>query len=228
VKGAGSAWKDLRLLVGKDLRVELRRRDGLATLATFVLLVGLAFALAFDPSRRDLSPLVAGAAWVAYYFAAVLLFGRGFAREVEQGTLDGLLLAPVDRGVLYLAKVLVHVTILGVLELLLTPVLLAWLGFRGSPAWGALGLALVLGTLGLAATGTLMGALTASVRGRELLLPVLLFPLTAPVLLAGVEAAAAALAGHPGDAALWFRLLVVYDTMFLVVSTLLFDFVVTR
>lgn len=85
-----------------------------------------------------------------------------------------------------------------------------------------------LGTAGLAAVGTLLGALTASVRGREALLPVLLFPLTAPVLLGAVQAAGAALAGSPEQAALWFRGLAVYDTMFLVAGALLFDYVVAR
>lgn len=217
-----------RALIGHDLRQEWRRREGLANLATFVLLVGLALAFALDPGRHALTPLMGGLVWVAFYFAAVLLFGRGFARDADRGTLDGLLLVPADRSVLYLARVVSQGLQLLGLELLLAPVVLAWLGFHGAPRWDGFLLALGLGTAGLAAVGTLLGALTATVRGREALLPVLLFPLTAPVLLGAVQAAGASLAGTPEQAALWFRVLAAYDTMFLVAGALLFDFVVAR
>ncbi|EKP95845.1 heme exporter protein CcmB [Thermaerobacter subterraneus] len=211
-----------------DLRQEWRRREGLANLATFVLLVGLALAFALDPGRHDLSPLMGGLVWVAFYFAAVLLFGRGFARDADRGTLDGLLLAPADRSALYLARVVSQGVQLLALELVLGPVVMAWLGFQGPVRWDGFLLVLGLGTAGLAAVGTLLGALTAAVRGREALLPVLLFPLTAPVLLASVQVAGAALSGAPEQAALWFRVLAVYDTMFLVAGALLFDYVVAR
>ena len=225
---AGRAAAVLAVLIGHDLRQEWRRREGLANLATFVLLVGVALAFALDPGRNALTPLMGGLVWVAFYFTAVLLFGRAFARDADRGTLDGLLLAPIDRSLLYLARVAAQGFQLLALELLLAPVVLAWLGFHGAPRWESFGLVLVLGSAGLAAVGTLLGALTAAVRGREALLPVLLFPLTAPVLLGAVQAAGAALAGVPEQAALWFRVLAVYDTMFLVAGALLFDFVVAR
>lgn len=218
----------LALLVARDWRQEWRRREGLASLATFVLLVGLALAFALDPARHALGPLMGGLLWVAFYFAAMLLFGRAFAQDADRGTLDGLLLAPVDRSVLYLARVASQGLQMLLLELVLVPVVLAWLGYRGAAHWGGFVLAMGLGTLGLAVVGTLLGALTAPVRGREALLPVLLFPMTAPVLLGAVQAAGAALAGVPEQAALWFRVLAVYDTMFLVAGALLFDFVVAR
>ena len=224
----GSAWGALLALVGRDWLQEWRRREGLAGLATFVLLVGLSLAFALDPNRNPLSPLMGGLLWVAFYFAAMLLFGRSFAQEADRGTLEGLLLAPVDRSLLYLARVASQGLQLLLLELALVPVVLAWLGYQGAPHWAGFVLAMGLGTLGLAAVGTLLGALTAQVRGREALLPVLLFPLTAPVLLAAVQAAGAALAGSPEQAAPWFRVLAVYDTMFLVAGALLFDYVVAR
>ncbi|PZN07550.1 MAG: heme ABC exporter ATP-binding protein CcmA [Bacillota bacterium] len=223
-----AAWGAVAALMGRDWRQEWRRREGLLGLATFVLLVGLSLAFALDPNRNRLSPLMGGLLWVAFYFAAVLLFGRSFAQEADRGTLEGLLLAPVDRSLLYLARVASQGAQLLLLELALVPVVLAWLGYQGAPHWAGFVLAMGLGTAGLAAVGTLLGALTASVRGREALLPVLLFPLTAPVLLGAVQAAGAALAGSPEQAALWFRGLAVYDTMFLVAGALLFDYVVAR
>jgi heme exporter protein B len=165
-----------------------------------------------------------GLIWVAFVLAGVLGLGKSFAQEREQGSLEGLLLTPVPRGVLYLGKMLGNALFLSVLMLLLVPLagLLLGVDLRGTA--GPLILALLGGVFGFSALGTLLGGITAQVAGREVLLPLLLFPLLVPMLLVEVHLTQSILAGEPlsGQWA-WLRLLAAFDGIFLVVSYLVFD-----
>lgn len=211
-------------LVHKDLRIELRGREtvGSVLMLALVLLVVFHFALAEEASGR---PTVGVAAlWVSLLFAAVLGQSRTFVAEREGGCLTGLLLTPADRSAIYLAKVVVNLIFLAVVELLLIPsfLVLYEVPLLDRP-WEGLGL-LAAASVGLTVVGTLVSSLGLSSRNRELLLPILLFPLLLPVLIAAVEGTAALLPASEGEPPwTWLRLLIGYDILFLAVSVMLFD-----
>lgn len=214
-------------LIKKDLLLEWRAKE---ILPAFLLLGGLTLivlSFAFDPAspwRREAAP---GAFWVALFFAAVYGFGRSFVAEQSNDALHGLLLAPLDRGSIYLAKVtaaLVYLlfadAILMALFVLFFDVPLGW------HLWPWL-LATVFASVGLAALGTLFGAVSTRTRAREVMLPLLLLPLVVPLFLAGVEVTRKALAARPlGDAAAWLHLMVAFDVVASVVAWVLFEYVV--
>ncbi len=178
-------------------------------------------ALARQGAVEEAAP---GLIWVAFILAGVLGLAKSFAQEREQGSLEGLLLTPVPRGTIYLGKMLGNALFLAVILALLVPLAGVLLGVDLRGAAGPLALALLGGVLGFSALGTLLGGVTAQVAGREVLLPLLLFPLLVPLLLVEVHLTQAILAGEPlASQASWLRLLGAFDGIFLVVSYLVFD-----
>jgi heme exporter protein B len=227
IGAAPAAFRALRAIVAKDLRLELRRVEGLATVAIFALLVALMFVFAGDPSAEDLRRLGPGALWIALLFAGVLGFARWFAQEERNSALQGLLLTPVDRGVLFAGKWLGATLFLLALEAVLVPVTLTMYGLTpGRPVWGWLGLLLVVVTAGYAVLGTFFAAVAARTTAGELLLPVLLFPLSVPLVLAGAEGAQALFAGNRADYWDWLGLAGAFDLLFGTVCTLVFEHVI--
>jgi heme exporter protein B len=217
----------LRALIWKELLVEARGRETVLAGAVFALLVLVIFNLAFDLRVENVAAVAPGVLWVTVSFAGVLSLGRVFARERDRRTLDGLLLAPVDRSALYLAKVLTSVVSMLVVELVALPAFLAL--FNLVVDLPLLVLALVLGTFGLAGVGTLFAAIAAHTRAREVLLPLLLFPIQVPVILATVKATGAAIRVpglDPPEIGQWLGLLVAFDALFLGLSVLLFDYAI--
>jgi heme exporter protein B len=186
------------------------------------LLVLVVFTFALDLAAEHRAAVAPGALWVAYLFGGTLGLGRGFAQEREWGTLEGLLLAPVDRGAIYLAKLLGNAAYMLAIELISLPVFVAFfdlpvLRLELLPV-------LFLGTLGFAAAGTLFAAMAAHGRSREVLLPVLLFPVAVPVVISCVKATASVIAGE--GAGQWLSLLIAFAAVIAVVAYLTFDFVV--
>ena len=218
----------LRALVWKELLVEARGRETLLSGVVFALLVLVIFSLSFDLRVENGAVLAPGVLWVTIVFSGVLSIGRGFARERDRRTLEGLLLAPMDRSALYLAKALVNVAAMLLIELVAVPVLVAF--FDLSVDYVKLAASLLLGTLGVAGVGTLFGAMAAHTRAREVLLPLLLFPIQVPVILASVKSTGAAIQVPTGadaaDQANWLGLLLAFDAIFFALSVLLFDFAV--
>jgi heme exporter protein B len=218
----------LRALIWKELLIELRGRETILAGAVFALLVLVVFSFAFD-LRVDNTPAVApGVLWVTVTFAGVLSLGRSFARERDRRTLDGLLLAPVDRSALYLAKVFASLVSMLTVEVIAVPAFIAL--FNVPVDMGRLVLALLLGTLGLAGVGTLFSAVAAHTRAREILLPLLLFPIQVPVILATVKSTGAAIhvpgIDQPPDIGNWLGMLVAFDLLFLALSVLLFEYAI--
>ncbi len=221
-----TSWGTLTAIIGKDLRIEGRQRDNVAAAAMYAIVCLLIFNFALDAPGTDTTHLVPGLIWVTITYGATVGFGRTFAQEHERGNLDALLAAPLDRSILYAAKLLGNLaltTVLIVLTVVLTTVFFP-VAFAPLP----LLLSLALGTLGLAAAGTLLSALAAQTRAREVLLPVLLFPITVPALLAAVHSTLAALQGRlawggAGDAP-WLQLLMAFDLIYVVLSWLVFEF----
>jgi heme exporter protein B len=206
----------------KDLLLELRSRERLVTTGVFAVLVAVVFSFALDPTVRARS--IAGAMlWVTVLFAGTLGLGRSFSAEREQETLTGVLLAPIDRGALYLGKFAANLALLVLVELVIFPVygLFFQLGFVGSV--GALALVVLLGSVGFIALGTLFSAIAAHTRLGDMLLPILLLPLLLPVVIFATGATQRLLVGRPASEVLGsIKVLLGFDIVFLVVCTLVF------
>lgn len=211
------------VIAGKDVRLELRARDTLASAVVFGLIVVVVFNFGLNRAPGSLAPAAPGLLWVAYAFTGVLAMNRAFSRE--PGGLDGLLAAPVSRDAVFLGKMLGSLAFMLVIEAALLPIFAVMLDLPAlSPA---LGLVILLATVGFATLGTFFAAIAAQTRAREILLPVLFFPLITPVIIAAVEATAVALGGGPLTPiwTRWAPLLVVFDALFLVICPWLFGLI---
>ncbi len=211
----------IRILLAKELTVEFRSRETAIPMAVFAAAALIAFQFSFDLRGGTLNLVAPGVLWVAIIFASLLALGRSFSREVERGSLDGLLASPIDPGALYLAKVAANVILLLVLEAVIIP--LAVILFNLQFFQPTLLLTLLLGNIGIASVGTILSAISARSRAREALLPIMLLPLLVPVIIGAVRATALAIDNGPwDDIRPWLAILAAYDLVFLFVSSLLF------
>jgi len=213
-------------IVSKDVRLQIRRVESLGTMAAFAVLIVVVFVFAGDPTPADFEHLGPGALWVSILFAGAIGFGRWFAEEERNAALQGMLLTPVDRGALFVGKWIGATAFLLGLELVLVPVAVVLYALDFSGAWGALVVLLVVVTAGYAALGTFFAAVAARTTAGELILPVLLFPLAVPLVLAGAEGGQALLAGQPADYRDWLGLAVAFDVIFGTVCTLAFEYAI--
>lgn len=220
------AWVVMR----KDLTIEARSREIVFTTLFFAVACVLVFAFALVREGRPLEDAAAGILWIAIAFAGTLVLGRTFERERYAQTLQGLLLAPADRPAVYVGKLLGIVVLLVAVEIVLLP--LVGLLFQAAFASRPLVLALLLaaGTLGFAAVGTLFAAMLGKARSRDVLLPVLLYPITIPVIIAGVRGTAALLEAPPDAEMAWFwiGLLGFFDIVFVTLSLWTFEPLMTE
>jgi heme exporter protein B len=206
----------------KDLRIEWRSKDAINSMLFFALLVVVLFSLAFDPRGSFSREIAGGILCVATMFASVSALNQAWAREIRHQVLDAQRMAPTPGAEMFLAKVLANFLFVTIVQIALAPVFLVFYNLRiAGPAW-LLALVLPLGTWALVANGTFFAALAIRSRNRELLLPLILFPIFIPALLAMVLATTSILTGE-GDSSLWIKLLVGYDIIFTTVSLLLFD-----
>jgi len=205
----------------KDIRIEVRGRYGLSAVLPFAATVLIAFGLSLGPGRTLLQQTAPGLLWLCVLFASVLSFRRSYEHEGEDGALEGLLLAPVDKAAVFLGKGIAVVLQLLALEVVvvLLVVVLFGLSLGGVPLLVG---AFVLGTIGLAAIGSLFGVLSESPRAREAVFPLLVLPLATPVLVAGVKATQLATAGRGGQVGSWLGILVAFDLVFVAAGTLVF------
>ncbi len=208
----------------KDLLIELRSRDVITSAIVFTLLVLLIFNFALDLTGDTVRAVAPGVLWVTFIFAGMLTLGRTFARERERGALQGLLLAPLDRGALFVAKLAVNLILLGLVEIVALPAFIAL--YNLSPRPGPLLAVILLGTLGFATVGTLFAAVAANTRAREALLPLLLFPVLVPVIIGAVKATGETLPGVPAAGPPWLNLLIAFDAIFLALSYVMFEYVI--
>ncbi|HUQ40326.1 MAG TPA: heme exporter protein CcmB [Acidimicrobiales bacterium] len=206
-------WRDALVVGGKDLRIEMRSRVATNQVAPFAVVVLVLFAFALDPDRGILERTSAGLFWVAVLLSSLLAVQRSFAIESADGARDGLRLSGLDPAGIFLGKAGAVAVQLVALELLLGAgiVVLYDTHLRGPLLLVATA---VLATVGLAAAGTIYGVVAAGLRVRETLLPLLLLPVVAPVLLAATRAWEAALAGDPGEGWPWLRVLAVFAVVY--------------
>jgi heme exporter protein B len=217
------------LVFGKDLLVELRTRETITVMLFFAVMILFLFHFGLNPERENTTQLAPGLLWLAFLFTGVLGLGRSFQAEQANDCLEQLLLVPGDRGNIFLGKFVGNVAFMLAVELLILPLFAL---FFQLDLWSAVLPLLVvalLGTLGFAAIGTLFSALTANLRAREVLFPLLLFPLLVPVIIGSVTASNIILGGGLlAEAGGWLKLLGAFDTIFLVVAYLTFEFVVEQ
>ncbi len=214
-------------IVWKDIVAELRTKEMFSAMFVFSVLVVVVFNFAFDlrVSGERVRQVAPGALWVAFSFAGILGLNRAFVMEKDRGCLEGLLLAPVDHTAVYFGKMISTVLFMLVVEALMLPVFTAFFGVNLFDL--RLILIIILGTVGFAGVGTLLSAMTAQTRSREVLLPILLLPVAAPVLIAAVKATSGILDGLAmGEIAIWLQLLVAFDIIFPAVAFMSFDYVV--
>ena len=210
-------------ILWKDIRCELRSKQTWMGMGLFALLVLVIFNFAFDLRVDNKAALAPGALWVAFVFASLLGLGRTMATEREKGLMDRLLLCPVDRKAIYLAKLLGNLLFIGVVELVALPVFAAL--FNVPLFAGSLLPIVLLGTLGIASVGTLFSAIASATQARELLLPLLIFPLIVPVVIGAVRATGALMVPAANEPP-WLGLIIAFDVIFLSISMLTFEFVI--
>lgn len=207
--------RDALLIAGKDLRLELRSRVALNQVLPFALLVLVLFAFALDPDKSVLTQATPGLYWIAVLFSALLALQRSFAIEVTDGNRDALRLSGLDPAGIFLGKVMAVSAQLLVLEALLG-VGVAVLYTSRIEGWILLAVTSVVATASIAAAGTLYGVLAAGLRVRETLLPLLLLPVLAPVLIGSTRAFEAALNGSPSEGWPWVGLMSIFASLYVV------------
>jgi len=207
----------------KDLLVEWRSRDLLAAMVVFAFLALVTFNFALDLRPEIVAAVGRGVLWVVVVFAGTIGLGRSFAAERDQGTLEGLLVAPLDRSALFFAKVLGNLFFMAIVEIVTVAAFVAL--FNVAVDLIALAATLALGTIGLAAVGTLFAGIASNTRAREVMLPVLLFPIIVPILIGVVQASQPALGEGVAREAPWLTLLATFDVVYLAAGAVAFDYV---
>lgn len=208
------------VILAKELRVELRSRELLSTTLVFVLLVLVLFSFTFDPTSVEARRFGPGLLWLGLLFASSLMLQPSFVREQSNDTLSALRMAPIEPFAVLLGKLAANALFLFFVELILIPVFAALYNLAVLPVLGRLLLVMSLGTIGLATIGTVFSAITAHARLRELLLPLLMFPLVAPLLIASSEATVGLFSAEASLDRVWLAFLVAFDVVFLTAAWL--------
>jgi heme exporter protein B len=217
----------VRAIIWKDLTSERRSKAGFNAVTFLGVLILLLFGFALGPDAEALREAAAGALWLAILFAGVLAFNRSYQLELDGGALEPLLLYPAPRWTIFVGKVVANLLFVLLVELIVVPVAAILFHVSVSGAWLAQAGVLLLGSVGFVSLGTFYAAMASRSRAREVLLPLLLFPMLVPVLLAAAEASKAMLSGDPmNEAGAWIRLLAAFDIIFVVASVFAFDSVI--
>ena len=212
-------------VVQKDLSAELRSRELLSAMLVFSLLVILIFNFALELDIKTRQSVTAGVLWATFAFAGTLGLNRSMAVEKDRGCLDGLLLAPVDRSAIYFGKVISNFAFMLIVEAIVLPVYSVL--YNINLFIPGLLLIILLGSIGYTTVGTLLSAMSVQTRTRDVLLPILLFPVVVPILIAAVKASGGYLTGADMSEILpWLNLLLVYDVIFTALAFMVFDYVV--
>jgi heme exporter protein B len=226
IPGFGRYLRKVMAIVGKDIATEIRTKEMMSAMFVFSLLIIFIFNFAFDLRAENMQALAPGVLWVSIAFAGMLGLSRSFILERDRGVLDGLLLAPVDRSAIYFGKMIGNILFISLVEGFILPFFIVLFNQSIATLPMLLGV-VILGTIGFAGVGTLFSAMAVHTRAREILLPIMLFPVIVPVMLAAVRLTSAILDNTPlADVSHWLALLVAFDVIFIAVSFILFEFVV--
>jgi len=221
----GHYFRVIGAIVWKDLAAEFRSRELLSAMVVFALLVILIFNFALELNPVTRRTVAAGVLWVATIFTGTLGLNRSLAIEKDRGSLDGLLLAPMDRSALYFGKALGNLLFILIVEVIILPVFSIL--FDVNLLHPLILVVVVLGAVGYSAVGTLLSSLAVHSRSRDVMLPILLFPVALPVLIAAVRASNGIVTAAAWDQiGPWINLLIAYDVIFIAAAFMLFEFVV--
>ncbi len=212
------------IVLRKEIRAEMRTRELLQTTVTFVIIVVVLFSFAFEPSAAEARRYGPGLLWIALLFAGSLMLNPSFAKEQSNDTIYALRMAPVSPFSIYLGKMLANLLFLAITEAVLLPVFAVLYNVSLWPVIGRLVIVLILGTFGIAVTGTVFSAVATQARMREVLLPLLLLPVLVPLLIAAVEATAVLLSESPALDRTWLAVLVAFDVVFFATAWVLSDY----
>jgi len=209
----------------KDLRAEMRTKEAINASFSFALVVLLLLSFAFEPTEQTTQEISGGLLWIVFIFAGTLILNRSFARELPNDCLDALIAAPIPGAALFLGKALANFILILAVEFVALPVFGIFYNVRWAQQFWPLLLVLILGTWGLTTIGTVFSALTVNIRLREVMLPLLVYPVMIPLLLGAMRLSTLLVAGQAitGDETVWFRLLIGYDIIFTALSLVLMD-----
>jgi heme exporter protein B len=215
------------LIAKKDLYSELKNKQVLATMIIFAGLTILVFSFAFDPSNNMTKATIPGVIWVIIVFSGILGLNRSFLSEQKNDTMQGLLISPMDASSIYLGKLMANFTMIVVVELIAVPFLFLLFDFRFIGSLPYFILVLLIGSFGFVSIGTFLASLAANSKSSEMLLPLLLFPVTSPILIGAVQATRIILTNMEKlpDAIAWIQLIGAYDVIFFVLCFLLIEYV---
>lgn len=220
-------WRRVRAIAKKDLTTELRAKAGFNSVASLGVTILILLGLALGPDAEALRNAAVGAVWLATLFSGVLAFNRSFQVELESGALEPLLQYPGPRWTIFAGKLLGNVMFLTLMVAIVVPAGIVLFGVQIPTAWPSLLVVVALGMVGLVVLGTFYASMASRSRAREVLLPLLLFPMLVPVLIAATTASKALLgADVMHEAGAWIRLLVAYDLVFLTATFIAFEHVI--
>jgi heme exporter protein B len=219
-----SFWRKVIAITWKDALSEMRTREIVFSVLVFTLLVIVIFNFAFGATQETMALVAPGILWVTFAFAGVLSLNRSFILEKEEGCLEGLMVCPVSREVIYVGKMLGSLLFMLIIEAIALPIFAFLFNLVLSLQLVAI---TVLATVGFVAVGTLFSALAVNTRAREMVLPILFLPIIVPIIICAVKASGLALSGEPwGGLSSWLQIIGAFDAIFLVVSFLIFAFVI--
>jgi heme exporter protein B len=217
--------RQMLVIAGKDLRAELRTKEAINASLAFALVILLLFSFAFDPSEDTTREISGGLLWIVFAFAGTLVLNRSFAREVPNDCLDALVAAPISTAALFMGKALANFALVIAVELVSLPVFGIFYNVQWTRQFWALLLVLALGTWGLTVIGTIFSALTVNIRLRELMLPLLVYPVMIPALMGAMRLSTDLVAGKPlsSENEVWLRMLLAFDVVFSALSLVLVE-----
>jgi heme exporter protein B len=218
-------FRHVLVIMTKDLRAEMRTKEAINASFAFALVILVLFSFAFDPESEATREISGGLLWIVFAFAGTLILNRSFARELPNDCLDALVAAPVPGAALFLGKAIANYILLLAMELVALPIFGIFYNVRWTQQFWQLMLVLALGTWGLTVIGTIFSALTVNIRLREVMLPMLTYPILAPALMGAMQLTAILVAGQPigPETVMWLKMLIGFDLIFTAVSLVLVE-----
>ena len=220
-----SFLRHVLVIAAKDLRAEIRTKEAINASFAFSLVILVLFSFAFDPESEATREISGGLLWIVFAFAGTLILNRSFARELPNDCLDALVAAPIPGAALFLGKAIANYVLLLAMELVSLPIFGIFYNVRWTQQFWQLMLVLALGTWGLTVIGTIFSALTVNIRLREVMLPMLTYPILAPALMGAMQLTATLVSGQPisPQTDMWLKMLIGFDLIFTSVSLVLVE-----
>ena len=218
-------FRQVLVIAVKDLRAEIRTKEAINASLAFALVILLLFSFAFDPEAETTREISGGLLWIVFAFAGTLILNRSFARELPNDCLDALIAAPVSGAALFLGKAIANYVLLLAVESVSLPVFGIFYNMRWTARLPELMLVLLLGTWALTVIGTMTSALTVNIRLREVMLPMLTYPILVPALMGAMQLTHDLVNGKPisGDSVSWLKMIIGFDVIFTAVSLVLVE-----